>query len=235
MSEAIVFSAEPVILLGGGPVQAVDLALAERVAQRFVAADGGLDRALMLGRRPEAVIGDLDSATPQARAEMDPAALHEIHEQDSTDFDKALRHIEAPLVVGLGFLGARLDHQLAALNTLVRRPERLCVLIGPEEVVLHLPPRLELPLEAGDVVSLFAMTPVEGRSAGLHWPIDGLVMAPDAQIGTSNRATGPVTLEMAGAGMLAMVPRGRFERLCRALLALGPGLGTGGQWPARAG
>lgn len=231
MSEPIVFSAEPVILVGGGPVEAADLALAERVAARLVAADGGLDRALALGRRPEAVIGDMDSISAQARARMDPAALHEISEQDSTDFDKALRHIRAPLVVGLGFLGAQLDHQLAALNTLVRRPDQLCVLVGAQEVVLHLPPRLELPLEAGDVVSLFGMTRVQGRSEGLHWPIDGLVMAPDAQIGTSNRATGPVNLWMAGVGMLAMVPRARFERLCRALLALGPGA----QWPARAG
>ena len=37
-------------------------------------------------------------------------------DQDTTDFDKALRHIKAPVVIGAGFSGARTDHALAAFT-----------------------------------------------------------------------------------------------------------------------
>ena len=59
-----------------------------------------------------------------ARVAVPPERLHPIPEQDSTDFDKCLRHIAAPLVLGVGFLGGRVDHELAAFSTLVTRCDR---------------------------------------------------------------------------------------------------------------
>lgn len=204
-------------MVGGGALGAGDLAEALDLAPHLVAADGGAQAALDLGYAPRAVIGDLDSLSDAARARLGPDAVFPIHEQDSTDFDKALRSINAPVVLGVGFLGGRLDHQLAAFNTLVTRADPPCILIGEEEIVLHVPDRITLELEPGDVVSLFPMAQVTGRSEGLEWPIDGLVLAPDGRVGTSNRATGSVSLQMDGPGMLLIAPRRALSAAMRAI------------------
>ncbi len=218
MKQAIVQSPEPITLVGGGKTGKNDLKLALTRAPRLVAADGGAQVALAQGESPEAVIGDLDSLSAQARAQIPEARLFPVTEQDSTDFDKALRHIEAPLVIGVGFLGDRLDHQMAAFNCLVRRPDRRCVLIGSHELVFHVPERLVLDLNVGDLLSLFPMRRVSGRSAGLEWPIEGLEFEPHGRVGTSNRVTGRVELRMDGGGMLAMVPRTALDAVIAGLV-----------------
>lgn len=209
MNQPIVESETGVTLIAGGPVLARDFRAALGRAPMVVAADGGADRALALGVRPAAVIGDMDSISLQARGAL-ADVLHPVPEQESTDFDKALRHIAAPFVLGLGCLGGRVDHELAVLSVLVRRSDVRCVLIGREDVVFAAPPVLDIAMQAGDRFSLFPMAEVTGRSAGLEWPIGGLQFAPDVRGGTSNRATGPVRLEMDGAGMLVIVPRARL-------------------------
>lgn len=218
MSDSIVECFDTVALIGGGDLGKHDLELVLERSSLLVAADGGATIALLEGFVPDAVIGDLDSLLPSDIAQIPQDRLHLVSEQESTDFDKALRAIDAPLVLGVGFLGARLDHQLAAFNTLVRHAHRPCILIGPNELIFHVPPRLELQLSAGDIVSLFPLAPVTGRSTGLEWPIDGLAFAPDQRVGTSNRATGTVTLEMDKPGMLVIVPRSALDIVNRALV-----------------
>lgn len=227
----IVESLKGVTLVGGGPVHRRDLTLALRRAPGLVAVDGGADRLRQAGLNPLAVIGDFDSITPETRAALDPATLHPIAEQETTDFDKALRSVAAPFVLGVGFQGARLDHGLAVLNTLVRRSEKTCLLVGAADVVFHAPPRLSLRLVPGDRLSLFPLAPVTGASRGLHWPIDGLAFAPDAMIGTSNRVAAPqVDLQMDGPGMLVILPRARLDAALRALVSdwRGPSAARGG-------
>ncbi|WP_418591767.1 thiamine diphosphokinase [Ponticoccus sp. (in: a-proteobacteria)] len=205
MNDKIVESPETVVLVGGGAchLPALKAAMTGRVV---VAADGGTEAVLAAGRTPDAVIGDMDSLRPEIRARIPAHVLYEISEQDSTDFDKGLRSIAAPLVLGHGFLGKRLDHQLAAMIVLVRRAAQRCVLVGAEDVVCLCPPRLALDLPAGERVSLFPMGPVRGRSEGLRWPIDGLDFAPGVQGGTSNEALGPVTLTLEAPLMLLILP-----------------------------
>ncbi len=212
----IIDSATPLTLIAGGPVRRIDLRAALRLAPRLVAADGGADRALALGARPEAVIGDMDSVGEAARESLGPARFHAIEEQESTDFDKALRHMRAPLVLGLGCLGGRVDHELAVLNALVRTDTR-CLLIGRQDLVFHAGAGVDLALRTGDRLSLFPMASVTGRSEGLEWPVDGLEFAPDGRIGTSNRVTGPVRLHFDAPGMLVLVPRSRLGAVVSAL------------------
>ncbi len=217
MNQAIVQSSEGVTLVGGGPVSAALLRQAEAHAPRLVAADSGADRLLRLGRMPEAVIGDLDSISDAARARLDGRVFH-LPEQDTTDFDKALRSVSAPFVLALGFAGARIDHGLAVLNALVRHADRRCLLLGPQDVVFHAPPAMELSLRKGDRLSLFPMTEVGGTSEGLEWPIGGLRFAPDAMIGTSNRVCdAQVRLRFDGPGMLVILPRARLGAALNAL------------------
>ncbi|MGY3670300.1 thiamine diphosphokinase [Marinovum sp. KMM 9989] len=205
-------------MVGGGEFRHADLIVAQNWAKRAVAADGGAKVLLRHGVVPEAVIGDFDSLDAATRAALPASALHHISEQDSTDFDKCLRNIAAPLILGLGFLGARVDHQLSVFNRLAARPESPCVLIGREDIVFHAPPRLDLSLDVGTRVSLFPMRPVQGQSVGLRWPIDGLDFAPGARVGTSNEASATrVQLWMDTPGMLVILPRDCIDEVVRAV------------------
>jgi thiamine pyrophosphokinase len=221
MNLPIVQSTHGITLAGGGPFSVRDLALALKRAPVPVAADSGADRLLKLGVTPAAVIGDMDSISDRARAEIPVERQHLVAEQVTTDFDKALRLISAPLVLALGFAGARLDHGLAAFSTLIARTERRCILIGPQDLAFAAPARLELALKPGDPLSLFPMAPVTWESAGLEWPIKGISFAPDGMIGTSNRVVTPqVVLEFDRRGMLVILPRRRLDAAIRALLAV---------------
>ncbi|WP_246043878.1 thiamine diphosphokinase [Ruegeria sediminis] len=226
----IVRSDNPITLVGGGQIGPDDLNLTLNGVSCLVAADGGARAVLASGRLPDVVIGDFDSLQPGDLQRIPEDRLFPIREQDTTDFDKALRNVEAPLVLGVGFSGARVDHQLAVFNSLVRRQEQPCLVLGEREVIFHAPPWIRLPVTPGSVVSLFPMRRVTGRSQGLEWPIDGLVLEPDGRIGTSNRSLGEVVLEMEGPGLLVMVPREALEVVTQAFLS-----GQAGRWPARAG
>jgi thiamine pyrophosphokinase len=220
MNQPIVQSTEPVTLVGGGPVTARDLALALTRAPLSVAADSGADRLLAAGHVPQAVIGDMDSVSPAARAAIPADRWHATPDQDTTDFDKALRAIAAPLVLAIGFTGARMDHGLAVLNALIRHADRPCIVIGPKDIAFAAPPSLTLTLRPGDPLSLFPLAPTTGRSTGLHWPIDGLDFAPWGMIGTSNRVTqATVRLQFDDPGMVAILPRKRLDAAITALLA----------------
>ncbi len=219
MKSILVQSPRGVTLVGGGPVSARDLRRALARAPLAVAADSGADRLLAAGVMPDAVIGDMDSISDRARAAIPADRLHPVTEQATTDFDKALRSIAAPFVLALGFNGARTDHGLAVLNTLIRHSGRACLVLGPKDVAFAAPPgALDLRLRPGDVVSLFPFAPVTGRSQGLHWPIEGLNFAPDGMIGTSNRASAAqVRLEFDGPGMVVILPRRRLDAALAAL------------------
>ena len=205
----------PVTLVGGAAIRPEDLSDALKAAPTLVAADSGADAALAAGLEPVLVVGDMDSIRPETRAQLG-ARIHEIAEQDTTDFDKVLRSVEAPLMIGVGFLGARLDHELAAMAVLARSPRR-CVLIGPHDVVFAAPQAVTLDLAPGTRVSLFPMRRLAGWSEGLRWPIDGIDFAPEGPTGTSNQATGPVRMWFDGPGMLVVLPRPCLDAVVAAL------------------
>ena len=82
------------------------------------------------GARFRAVIGDLDSLRDIAALERAGVPVHRLEEQETTDLEKCLYSVEAPLFVGLGFLGGRIDHHLAAMNALVKFARVPVVLVG---------------------------------------------------------------------------------------------------------
>ena len=206
MNQILVHSTAGVTLAGGGGFSLKLLEMARAMAPRLVAADGGADRLLRLGAEPEAVIGDFDSITAQARQRLQ-GRLYPIAEQSTTDFDKALRSIAAPFVIGIGFSGARLDHGLAVLNGLVAHPGQRCFILGARDVVFLAPLELSLRLPVGSRLSLFPMGAVTGTSTGLRWPLQGIGFAPDGMISTSNQVSGPVHLTFSAARMLVILPR----------------------------
>ncbi|SLN31547.1 Thiamin pyrophosphokinase, catalytic domain [Aquimixticola soesokkakensis] len=215
------FSYQPagfVTLLGGGESDSQTISMCLSHAPHLVAADGGANRALELGHMPDLVIGDFDSISDNTRALIAPERLYPVLEQDSTDFAKCLRHIHSPLVLAAGFTGARIDHELAVYNVLVRQPAGRCIVVGGEDICFHAPRHISLEVGQGTRVSLFAMQPVCGTSRGLRWPIDGIEMAPMGRCGTSNEATeARVTLSFERDGMLIILPRDQLAQVIAVL------------------
>lgn len=215
----------PVTLVGGGPVAPDRLAAALALAPEAVAADAGGDVRLPGGRTFRAVIGDMDSLADPGRLRAAGVPVHTLAEQDTTDLEKCLGAVEAPLFLAVGFLGGRLDHTLAALTALTRRPTGRVVLIGEQDIAFLCPPRWELALAAGTRLSLWPLAPVSGRSEGLRWPLDGIAFRPDGRTGTSNEATGgPVRLAFDAPGMVLILPA---DALAAVVAGLGAPAGGG--------
>ncbi|MCC5955333.1 MAG: thiamine diphosphokinase [Natronohydrobacter sp.] len=208
-----------VTLVGGGRYTESDLEQALALAPVLVAADGGANGLCASGRAPAHVIGDLDSIDPELRDRLGDRVLH-VPDQDCTDFDKCLSRISAPFIIGLGFDGARLDHTLAAMTSLVWHGRARVVLYCADDICFLAPPRIGLELEPGHRVSLFPMAAVTGRSTGLHWPINGINFSPSETIGTSNRADqARVDLEFDVPGMLVLLDRVYLEQVITRLPA----------------
>ncbi len=199
--------AAPVLLVGNGPVDAGAISLGRSFCKHVVAADGGATAALAHGLKLEATIGDMDSSADNKTPETHGEIIH-IFAQDDTDFEKCLSVITAPLILGIGFLGGRLDHELAALNALVKTVHSV-VLIGEEDLVFRLPAATKLSLPIGTRLSVFPMGPVSGvKSEGLAWPLNGLSLSANGKIGTSNITTAPeITLSNPGQPLLCILPR----------------------------
>ena len=219
MTRTLLRSETPVTLVGGGPVDAARLGEALGLAPTAVAADGGADMALPAPHRFRAVVGDMDSLRDRASLEAAGVEVHEVAEQDSTDLEKCLYSMVAPLFIGLGFLGGRLDHTLAAISALRARPDTPTVLMGEADLCFLCPARLEIDLPAGARVSLYPLAPVRGVTGeGLRWSIAGLEMAPGGRIGTSNAAAGgPVRIAFDAREVLVILPADQLGAAVAAL------------------
>lgn len=216
MTPAVVISETGVTVIGGGEVRPVELMTALSIAPTLVAADSGADRALALGQAPDWVIGDLDSISDAARDLIPAEHIVQVAEQDSTDFTKCLKRIQAPFALAVGFSGLRLDHTLAALTALASCSRPVPIMLTAEDIVFRAPPRLTLPLMPGTRISLYPMGPSRGTSTGLEWPIDDIEFTPGHRVGTSNRAKGLVTLRIDGS-MLVLLPRDTLSSVLTAL------------------
>ena len=219
MIETIVHSSAPIGLIGGAPVSRALFAQVRAQTQSLVAADGGVATALAHQAEVRAVIGDMDSADAATLAQLPPERLHRVAEQDTTDFEKCLQRITAPVLVGAGFRGGRLDHELAALHGLMRFARQRCILLSDNDLVFLCPPSITLDLPNGTPLSLFPLAPVTGASAGLVWSFSALEYAPGVQIGTSNEVCGPVSLQMGAPAMLCILPSSALPEVMTALLA----------------
>ena len=203
----IVNSATIMTFLGGGAVDRADLNHALGLAPVLVAADGGANFAFEWSILPHVVVGDLDSVD-RASAKDLGVPLVFIDDQNSNDLQKCLAITPSEVVLGVGFLGGRLDHELAAIATLSKTRDRAIVLVGADDVVFRVPSEITLELQEGSRVSLFPMSDVEARSDGLKWALDELPFRPNGQIGCSNEALGgQSTVRILSGDMVMILPK----------------------------
>lgn len=225
MTEFPLRTRTPVTIVGGGPFDREGLAEAGALAPMLVAADGAADKLASLGAKPDLIVGDMDSLADATAWQARGVPVRHLAEQETTDFEKCLTSVAAPLYVGLGLVGGRIDHTLAVFHAMLRHALRPTVLIGEQEVLTLVPAGkwLRVPVTPGSKVSLFPVAEATGLgSEGLRWPIEGLVFRAGHQIGTSNIADAPeIGVHIDRPGTLLTVERSALAALARALSSEG--------------
>ena len=208
-----------VVAAGPGP------SLALPAGATVIAADGGLDRALVLGLQVDVVVGDLDSVSPVAfaaaaeggsRVSRHPAA------KDATDLELALDEalaLGARRVLVVASAEGRLDHLLASL--LLLGSERYATL-EPDALVGSALTHVvrgsrTLTGTVGELVSLLA---VGGRATGivtvgLEYPLAGETLEVGSSRGVSNVfASAEPRITVEDGVVLAVRPSPARQRLC---------------------
>ena len=213
MSDILYRTNSNLTLIGAGDVTSTQLDRSLALAPELIAADGGANRARELGHSVLSVIGDLDSLTNAEYLQKSGKPVNKITDQSTTDFEKCLYCTDASVTIGVGFMGGRVDHQLAAFSALFRFRSKKVILLGDRDVCFLCPPELHLQLPVATRLSLFPLVPLTGRnSVGLEWPIDHLKLAPGDAIGTSNRTVSPdVKIAFNAPGMLVLIPANFLE------------------------
>jgi len=172
-------------------------------ADAVIAADGGAASLDRLGRRPDRLVGDLDSA-PAALVERLEAAGTRVDrhpvDKDASDTELALRAAiddGAGQVDLLGAIGGdRLDHELANL-LLLADPDFAGIelrAISGSTVVRAVRGGRRLSLR-GDVGDLVTLLPIGGdakgvTAVGLRWPLDAATLPMGNSRGLSNVVVG---------------------------------------------
>lgn len=161
-------------------------------ADYFIAADGGVHTAREYGRRPDVVIGDLDSFRPGGE---EPFPVIYDGDQETNDLEKALAHAlgeGARSGTVLGATGRRLDQTLKNLSVLKQfdgRYERLRLRDDHGDTFL-LARHATLRVPEETLISLF---PLSGRvtgvtTEGLAWSLLSETLENGVRDGSSNRA-----------------------------------------------
>jgi len=165
------------VFANGEPPSSQLIAGLRKGVDLIVAADGGADKALALGVVPDAVVGDLDSASDASRNVIPAAAFIRADDPDHTDLQKAVafalqqgcREID---VVAAG--GGRADHALANLSILALSGEDIIIrVIDDLFEVTRVDSRAVIDAPVGTVVSLVPIGVCTGvTTSGLRWELD---------------------------------------------------------------
>ena len=130
------------------------------------------------------------------------------------------RNVVAKFGIGVGFLGARIDHELAALNSILNHSNYPVFLIGSEDVILSCPSYIELNLPIGTRVSLFPLREVCVSAKGLVWNLKKELLSPLERIGTSNLSNlSRVSIETDNKGLLLILPKSFLPALINDLVS----------------
>lgn len=161
-----------------------------------IAADSGLEHAIAAGYVVDVVVGDLDSADPEAvAAAIAEGAVVERHAaaKEATDLELALaaaRDRDCSRAVVVGGHGGRLDHFVANV-LLLASPELSALTIEArlaDARVLVVRDTVELRGSPGELCSLLAVGGAAHgvRTEGLEFPLRGETLYPGSTRGVSN-------------------------------------------------
>lgn len=186
-----------------------------------IAADSGLHLAERLGLRVELMVGDLDSARPEAvaRALADGSRLERHHpDKDATDLELALEAARRtggrPVIVVGGVAGDRIDHLLAAAGLL--GSDRFADLEiqwwSDRSRVFVVRDQVEIDASVGDLVSIVPVTPqATVTCSGLRWPLSSDILEHGSTRGVSNEVVDPLASVRVASGTVFVVHTERSQ------------------------
>ncbi len=219
--EPIVSTSKPVCLVGGASVEKKSILAVSPLVGGFIGVDGGADHLLAANLTPLSVIGDLDSLSRRARATF-ADLLCQVDDQSTTDFEKVLQRVTAPMMICLGFTGGRMDHTLSVLNVMARYADRTIVLLDGDDasfVANRGETRVELPADTR--VSIMPLGTATVSVRGLVWSFTDQVMTPDGFTSPSNAASGNTVCITTDGPMLITLPQVYLETALQAAVRAG--------------
>lgn len=159
----------------------------------IIAADGAAIRLAERGVKPSIIIGDFDTLHRSGllhRFEAIPQ-LH-IAEQDSTDFEKCLDYCTNAgfgSVLVCGIHGGEMEHSLNNWSIAMRYASRLALcLYDAGRYGLPVNHSVDIPVQAGDTISLIPQPHAVLTTSGLHWPLRNEELRLGYREGARNRA-----------------------------------------------
>ena len=180
-------------------------------AQPLLAADGGANHLARLGLRPAAVVGDLDSISPDIREWLGEDCMVDRPDQDRTDLDKALEYGFEELGITnltvLAALGGRTDHDLCNLGLLARLAmgDHLTY-DAADQTVLAVAGEASLAANPGETWSFWTFDPtVRVTVEGVRWPLDNVSIDAGNRPSISNETVGNhVEISATGGSVIVM-------------------------------
>ena len=170
-------SGRTIILANGDfPSHPLPLAVLAK-AVRVICCDGAAEKLLATGRRPDLVVGDLDSLPAALRGTLD---VCHVSEQETNDLSKAFRYCMAqgygsPVI--LGATGLREDHTLGNLSLVADFSEQApdIRLLTDTGLFLATTTTRTFRCRPGQAISIFSFDPTQRLSSrGLKDPLEHL-------------------------------------------------------------
>lgn len=183
--------------------------------ERVIAADGAGEWCVRLGRVPEVVVGDFDSAEPGAPerlASMGCRIAAHPADKDLSDLDLCVEEARSLGACGVAFAAAftgRLDHTFVALGTVLRAADLSAIVREPGFTAWTVGgagrPSLRLDLPVGMTFSILCAEPTTGVTVeGGRYPLmEGSLDSLDG-LGLSNVAKGVVRVRSDGGRVLVI-------------------------------
>ena len=195
-----------VLIVGDRPILEDVSRLVE--GQFVIAADGGANRLLSHGIKPDLVIGDMDSISSSSKRELEDVLLED-NNINSTDLEKAFDYAKeqnASQITIIGWAGGRVDHTLAAFGLVFKG----AILIDEVFHVEEIKERFSFSSPKGTIFSLISVPTAVVSVSGSRWDLDKTNLnlggrALHNEVGSSGEVT--ITCH---SGKLALM-RGKFR------------------------
>ncbi len=199
------------IVANGAEPSASLLHLHARQTDILIAADGGASCCLNAGLKPDVIVGDMDSFTPEPT--FGELTIITDSDQETNDLEKALKH--AKLIGGnhvtvLGATGMRLDQTLKNISVMLQFHLTFDTLVFRDELcwMRIIPKEFSFEVSPGTTISLFPISgKVEGiTTTGLKYPLHNELLENGVRDGSSNASvSNHVTLSHRTGSLLLMV------------------------------
>jgi thiamine pyrophosphokinase len=203
------------VICNGDVLSKAKIALLLREKPFIICADGGANKARLLGIRPHAIIGDLDSISSRTRKHFSRVEKIHIADQESTDLEKALDFLLKLLIPSatvVGATGGRIDHSLANLSILKKYHKRIRLLFSdPFCDIRIIDNKIVFEAIVGSVISLMPLDRCEGiQTIGLKYPLDNESLELGEREGASNVViSSPVQITVKKGCLLLFVVKSR--------------------------